>query len=186
MVKDNYHHGNLRQVLIETGLEYISKFGFESLSLRKLAETAGVSCAAPYAHFKNKEELLFAIQDYVTDQFMNNLTEAALNCTNKSRLLVELGISYVLFFYKNPLYYVFLFNRRCPDLEVYGPFLFFRQCVIDTLGKGVDEEQLKYSIIALWSMVHGLAGLASINGVIDPDNITEEIEKIITSIDIRR
>ena len=55
MKKDTYHHGNLRVELIEKGLEYIDQYGVETLSMRKLADTVGVSSAAPYAHFKNKE-----------------------------------------------------------------------------------------------------------------------------------
>lgn len=186
MAKNNYHHGNLKNELIEMGLEYIDKNGVESLSLRKLAETAGVSCAAPYAHFKNKEDFLTAIQDYITERFMDVLTGAAEFCNDKSRLLIVLGISYVRFFYENPLYYSFLFNKRCPDLELYSPFLFFRECVTTTIGKGLDEEQLKHTVIALWSMVHGLAGLITYEGVADPKRIPEEIEQIITSVEIRR
>jgi len=186
MAKNNYHHGNLKNELIEMGLEYIDKNGVESLSLRKLAETAGVSCAAPYAHFKNKEDFLTAIQDYITERFMDVLTGAAEFCNDKSRLLIVLGISYVRFFYENPLYYSFLFNKRCPDFELYSPFLFFRECVTTTIGKGLDEEQLKHTVIALWSMVHGLAGLITYEGVADPKRIPEEIEQIITSVEIRR
>ena len=55
MKSDTYHHGNLKEELIEKGLEYIDKYGSESLSMRKLAESAGVSPGAPYAHFKNKD-----------------------------------------------------------------------------------------------------------------------------------
>ena len=55
-----------------------------------------------------------------------------------------------------------------------------------TLGKDLDEDKLRYSVIALWSMVHGLAGLITVEGLIDPDHIPEEIEKIITTVDIRR
>lgn len=186
MPKNTYHHGNLKNELIEKGLEYIDKNGVESLSLRKLADAAGVSCAAPYAHFKNKEDLLAAIQEYITQQFMDNLTKAASDCKDGSRLLIDLGISYVRFFYENPLYYNFLFNGRCPELESYAPFLFFRDCVKKTFGNGLGGDQLRYSIIALWSMVHGLAGLITVNGVIDPDHIHEEIENIITSMEIRR
>ena len=186
MAKNSYHHGNLKNELIEKGLEYIDRNGVESLSMRKLAESAGVSCAAPYSHFKNKQDFLKAIQDYITERFMDVLTAAAEYCRDRSRLLTELGISYVRFFYKNPLYYSFLFNRNFPDLETYSPFLFFRECVIMTLGKDLDEDKLRYGVIALWSMVHGLAGLITVEGLIDPEHIPEEIEKILTTVDIRR
>ena len=52
------HHGNLKHDLIEAGIEIIAKEGEKSLSLRKVAASCNVSQAAPYAHFKNKEELI--------------------------------------------------------------------------------------------------------------------------------
>ena len=59
-----YHHGNLRKELIEKGIKMINDTGEEKLSLRKLAVECGVSNAAPYTHFKNKDELLKAIYIY--------------------------------------------------------------------------------------------------------------------------
>jgi AcrR family transcriptional regulator len=56
-----YHHGNLRQALVETGLLLIREQGLDALSLREAARKAGVSEAAPYRHFSNKESLLAAI-----------------------------------------------------------------------------------------------------------------------------
>jgi AcrR family transcriptional regulator len=57
----DYHHGNLRQALIATGLDMIREQGLPSLSLREVARKIGVSEAAPYRHFPNKESLLAAI-----------------------------------------------------------------------------------------------------------------------------
>ena len=46
MNSDKYHHGNLKEELIEKGLEYIDKYGTENLSMRKLADSVGVSRCA--------------------------------------------------------------------------------------------------------------------------------------------
>ena len=56
-MSDKYHHGDIRNALIEEGRKMINSGGEESLSMRKLAEKCGVTMAAPYAHFKNKEEM---------------------------------------------------------------------------------------------------------------------------------
>ena len=69
MKLDKYHHGNLKEELIEKGLEYIDKYGMEALSMRKLADSIGVSPAAPYAHFKNKEAFLSEVRNYITERF---------------------------------------------------------------------------------------------------------------------
>lgn len=55
---DKYHHGNLKKELIEEGIKLMNEVGESGLSLRKIAIRCGVSNAAPYAHFKSKEELL--------------------------------------------------------------------------------------------------------------------------------
>ncbi len=59
--KDRYHHGSLRKTLMDAALDSLEKDGLQGLSLRKLAESAGVSKTAPYRHFKDKKELLINI-----------------------------------------------------------------------------------------------------------------------------
>jgi AcrR family transcriptional regulator len=59
--KDSYHHGDLKNALIEAGLQIISREGIDDLSIRSVAKKIGVSHAAPYRHFKNKEDLIVAI-----------------------------------------------------------------------------------------------------------------------------
>jgi AcrR family transcriptional regulator len=59
----SYHHGDLKKALVETGLLVIKEQGSNALSLREAARKAGVSEAAPYRHFANKESLLAAIAE---------------------------------------------------------------------------------------------------------------------------
>jgi AcrR family transcriptional regulator len=63
MEKQTYHHGDLHQSLIKAAKEILRTSGLNSLSIRKLAEKTNVSRAAPYHHFKNKNELLCAIAE---------------------------------------------------------------------------------------------------------------------------
>lgn len=60
-VAAQYHHGNLRETLIQGALKFLEKNPLENLSLKTIAARAGVSQAAPYRHFKNRNELLAAI-----------------------------------------------------------------------------------------------------------------------------
>lgn len=58
-----YHHGDLRNVLLRAGSRLLEKKGLEGLSLRELAKEAGVSHAAPYRHFADKDQLLAALAE---------------------------------------------------------------------------------------------------------------------------
>jgi AcrR family transcriptional regulator len=60
-VKKPYHHGALREALLSQALRDLESLGLEGISLRGLAETAGVSKTAPYRHFADKRELLVTL-----------------------------------------------------------------------------------------------------------------------------
>src|SRR5882724_2288864 len=61
--KPTYHHGDLKNALIEAALAHIAREGARALSLREVARGAGVSHTASYRHFRNKESLLAAIAE---------------------------------------------------------------------------------------------------------------------------
>lgn len=58
MENKTYHHGDLKRALIETGIKPVHEEGEKNFSLRRIAAEYGVSSAAPYAHFKNKDTRL--------------------------------------------------------------------------------------------------------------------------------
>src|SRR6185436_10216828 len=60
---DAYQHGDLRHALIQAGLKLLGEGGLPALSLRAAAQLAGVSHAAPYRHFKDKDALVAAIAE---------------------------------------------------------------------------------------------------------------------------
>ena len=185
MKTDTYHHGNLKEELIEKGLEYIDRYGTESLSMRKLAETAGVSPAAPYAHFKNKEAFLTAIRDYITGKFHATLQETVDRCGDSDTVLSELGKNYVRFFYANPLYYQFLFARDDIGVDTYPPFQLFKGCaekVIAGVSAETPAEAVRAKVIALWSLVHGLSSVVTIKGAVDTNHLEEEVGRILGAI----
>ena len=184
MEEKSYHHGNLKNELIEKGLEYIDRYGVESLSMRKLAKAVGVSSAAPYAHFQNKEAFLIAVWEYITDQFYNRLEETNHTCSDKDRILIDLGKCYVLFFYENPLYYHFLFTRTDIELSKYKPFILFEDIATNYLNEHINigRDTIRSRILALWSMVHGLAQLVTVKGVVDKEHLGDEVEKILSSV----
>ena len=184
-----YHHGDLRKTLIETGIEFINKYGEEKLSLREIAAECGVSNAAPYAHFKGKDDFINAMQSYVMESFMETLGKCADECRDDTQMLSELGVCYVMYFYHNPLYFDFLFSRKNIRIRLSDenndnpPFEFFRKTAERVLGKtGMPEKDIRYKTLAMWSLVHGLSSISAMPEI--DVNWVSEIREIINSVDI--
>ncbi len=192
MEKKAYHHGDLRRSLIETGIELISQEGEEKLSLRKAAMKCGVSNAAPYAHFKNKDEFIGAMQQHVMDLFTASLEETAKEYENSPELLLMLGKTYVMFFYQNPLYYDFLFSRKNIKIQLSlnnssenenQTLEILKKAAIQTFGKvNMPEKMIQDKIIAMWALVQGLSNIVTMPNVEYDDNWEQRIEEIIKSI----
>lgn len=187
-----YHHGDLRRALIEKGIEIIHEGGEAKLSLRKAAEQCGVSNAAPYAHFKSKDELLLAMQNYVMEQFAQSLKEAVEKCDDKSLALLRLGTAYVKFFYQNPQYYSFLFSRKNIEIDLslhknkaknIPPLEILRATTkIVFEQSNFSEEMIENKVISMWALVHGLSAIVIMPNVEYGDDWETRIEKIIKSM----
>lgn len=176
-MKDNYHHGDLRNALINSGIKLINEEGEANLSLRKVASLCDVSHSAPYAHFKDKEELIEAIKESVTNSFMEELNKAIESSKSAEEAILNMGRSYVTFFIKNPDYFKFLFSNQniTAHLKVdkeykndYPPFVLLKEEYLKYLEeKNIDRtnDEKEIDIIKIWSTVHGLASLACMPNV---------------------
>ena len=188
---DSYHHGNLRQALIDAGIRIINENGEENLSLRKVAAACSVSHAAPYAHFKDKDELIDAIKDNVTEKFMEKLVEAVEGKPTADAAIIEMGRAYVTFFSRNPDYYIFLFGKQNITAHLkmnkefkgdYPPFLLLRRMYLlhleeNGLVKTVEEQEIE--LIKIWSIVHGMASIACMKGVKSSINWNDIDERLL-------
>ncbi|MDT8719732.1 TetR/AcrR family transcriptional regulator [Clostridium sp. 19966] len=185
-----YHHGDLRNSLIEAGIELINTEGEKQFSLRKVSKLCGVSQAAPYSHFKDKEDLLRAMQEHVTNKFVKSLEEVTHLYPNKNdeRAICEMGIRYVMFFINNPQYFHFLFSQPCMEINIsigeneidsYPPFEILKRTVFNVFKEsGMSKEKMEEKIISLWATVHGLASIATMKGV----NYNKDWETTIKNI----
>ena len=75
--KRAYHHGNLRAALVEAALHAIAEHGPDGFTLRDVARRAGVSPAAPYRHFQDKDGLFAAVVAECADRLGQMVTAAA-------------------------------------------------------------------------------------------------------------
>lgn len=187
MKEKPYHHGNLRNQLIETGIKVINEDGLKGFSLRKVAMKCGVSHTAPYSHFKDIDGFISAIGEHITERFMDKLHAAIRGREDSPDAILYLGKAYIDFFSENPEYFQFLFyhsgltiNLDHETSEDYPPFALFRAtaCKLFRL-RNIPEESFSQRLTRLWSVVHGIAALLTNGGICYSGNWSEVFAGII-------
>ena len=165
-----YHHGDLRQSLIDSSLALIEeKQNAKTLSMREVARRAGVSNAAPYRHFADKEALLAAVAEKGFRILASYLREGVNSLPGEPlQQLQTSGMAYVKFAIAHPSYYRVMFSAfqpgdaKSPELTEAGldAFGVLTEIVVDGQAAGQvksgDPRQLAW---VAWSLVHGLAML---------------------------
>lgn len=111
MVKRGYHHGNLRQALIDAALDLIAEKGPQGFTMAEAAKLADVSAAAPYRHFTGRDDLIVEIARQGFDLFAD-LLEFAYRDGQPSPLAAfeAVGHAYLAFARKHPGHYVAMFE----------------------------------------------------------------------------
>lgn len=164
-----YHHGYLRNALIQAGLELLSEGGAHELDLRKVARRAGVSHAAPYRHFAGKQALIAAINEegfhMLADRIRSTLREVP---DEPVEQLVGVALAYVRFAQENPWLMREMFSGITIERETFGSlykasksvYLLYTEVIRrgQESGKIVDGEPSALAGV-LWSVLHGLATL---------------------------
>jgi AcrR family transcriptional regulator len=162
--KRSYHHGNLRQALVEAGLQLLESSGSAQLSLREVARTVGVSPTAVYRHFPEKEALLSAL---AADGFRRLAEEQGTAFTTGSTPMDgfnAMGRVYVRFALRNPAIFRLMFGgfiaeRRDRELTDAENRLWegLSRAVASLLPADSDGEARHVTALRAWSLVHGLS-----------------------------
>ena len=109
--KDGYHHGDLRAGLVEAARALVEANGPERLSLSDACRAAGVSTAAPYRHFPDKDALLFAVAQGGMDRQAAAMREAASHHSLGSvEAITAIGRAYVDFALREPGLFKLMFS----------------------------------------------------------------------------
>jgi len=164
-----YHHGDLREALIQAALELIAEKGPVGFTVAEAARSAGVSPAAPYRHFRDRDELIadVARRGYVRfeaelDRAWNNGQPDPLTAFNR------VGKAYLAFARSEPAYYSAMFEaglplHAYPDLVEAGEraFAVLRRSA-ETLAARLPAAQRPPGLMMglhVWSLSHGVASL---------------------------
>ena len=164
-----YHHGNLKQALLEASLDLLRTSGPGGFTLREVARRAGVSHNAPYRHFRGKEDLLAALAAEGFDRLTAAMTRAAEPASGALERFRLSGRGYVEFALKYPQHFAVMFDfpskfdqypqARAAGEGAFGTLVgYVEACQAEHLLPPGDARP--FALLA-WSMVHGVAKLAA-------------------------
>jgi len=164
-----YHHGNLKEALIRAALELIAKKGPAGFTFAEAARFAGVSPAAPYRHFRDRDELLADVARRGFEAFANALEKAWNGGAPEPFAAFErLGKAYLEFARAEPAYYSAMFEAGVPhdispELAAAGDraFAVIRTASEMLIARVPLPRRPPALMVALhvWSLSHGIASL---------------------------
>lgn len=164
-----YHHGNLRQALIKAALELISEKGPGGFTFAEAARAAGVSPAAPYRHFRDRDALIADVAKEGFALFTQSLSKAWDDGRPDPRTAFDrVGRAYLAFARREPAYFSAMFESGLsfaafPEVRAEGDkaFSVLRQAcetLIATLPAAKRPPALMMAL-HIWSLSHGIAAL---------------------------
>ena len=182
--RETYHHGSLREELVEASVRLIETEGIGAVSLRRVAREAGVSPGAPYHHFADRAALLSAIAARGFDLLTQDLLDAVDTSPGASRTddVVRVAAAYVAFARRQPGHFQVMFRPELSQPEKHPAVQEAGDAALKVLTDLVDRLGVadpQAVGITLWALGHGLASL-TLDGLLalkaqawdtDPDDL---------------
>ncbi len=169
MPRKPYHHGHLREVLLQAAIRLIGEVGPAGFTLREVARRAGVSHNAPYRHFPDRESLLAAVAAQGFRELTLAMREASKQESGALEKLKRAGLAYIEFALRRPEHFAVMFDSPVTKDKTQGSAEAGEEAfgTLVTLVKGAQDEgrlaageTLQLALLA-WTMVHGIAKLAT-------------------------
>src|SRR4051794_19561362 len=115
----NYHHGNLREALIDAAIQLVEEGGLEKVSVREVAKRAGVSPGAPFRHFSSKTALMTAVAEQAMSRFRLEITKAVDDVATDDPIerFAAVGVAYLRWAIRNPTHFQIISTRSLIDWD---------------------------------------------------------------------
>lgn len=164
--RQGYHHGDLRAALLDAGLRLLRERNVDDLGLRELAREVGVSAAAIYRHFPDKNALMAALAVEGLERLAKAQRQAARSAGGGKAGFLASGMAYVRFAVDNPALFRLVFSaaQQGDPLEaqldsVSAALRDLRQDIEALMPEGSPAAERKAAALHAWALVHGLAQL---------------------------
>lgn len=176
-----YHHGNLRQALVDAALAAEAEVGIGGLTLREVARRVGVSHAAAYRHFSGKDALVRAVADQGFARLNDVLIAVPVEHWQPLARFHMLATEYVRFAFRERSHFRLMFALQPgdvagaePDERMAAVRAHFTAAVKNGIKAGLLREGSAERMGAVaWAQVHGIATLALAGGLTDATETTE-------------
>lgn len=183
--KPAYHHGDLRRHVMDEAIAMMRAEGMDALSLRKLAERVGVSPAALYHHFSDKQALLCAIGEEGITLFSDLLREGMEGDMGLEARFQRFVTLYIRFALENPEIYELLFGRvtwkgegeasEAFRVKARASFRGYAEVVTSLQAQGLFSPTLNSLRLSqiIWGTLHGLCRMYNDGLAFRPDDVEE-------------
>ncbi|MFE3025841.1 TetR/AcrR family transcriptional regulator [Nocardia tengchongensis] len=180
-----YHHGDLPTALLRAAVELLEENGAAELSLRAAARRAGVSTAAPYRHFADRDALLSAVAAVGYRDLAARLA-AAHPAPVTAEDLATIAIAYVQFALERPGLFRVMFAEPCDPTspERVAATEAIHEYVKNIVQQAFPVADPESMAIAVWSLVHGLAFL-HMDGKLDAisaDDVADRVRRAVYAV----
>jgi AcrR family transcriptional regulator len=159
-----YHHGDLRDALVQAALAEVELGGPEAINISALAKKLGVSQPAPYKHFADRETLLAAVTVEALHQFTATVREAIARPSKRSKLSRFAHATLDFGLHRNGLYRLMFASRvmACmpKDSELHGAAMETFGLLVETLEAPAVGYLRERSALKIWAALHGVVMLA--------------------------
>lgn len=166
--RSNYHHGDLKQAIIDAACEILRSHSADSLSLRAIARDLGVLQTAPYRHFDCKTSLFAAVAIYGFELLTEELQKTNDAHPGTREGLLEVGLTYIDWALRHPEKYQMFHDSNLVDFDDFPELLSRAGGCFEILLKLIRQGMAEGIIVGntaeqhaaiLWAGIHGVASL---------------------------
>ena len=185
-----YHHGGLREALVRATRQLIEEKGIDHFSVSDACRLAGVSTAAPYKHFKSKEDMVeAAVVDAMERHHAGLVDDIAKTPKGSIERIVAMGANYIGFAVREPAMFKLRFSHNEPEdtpISLAGEqvYLAVQEEVRAALGEPSLNDKVLERSFMLWSFVHGLSYLSMMPNHMDKSG-NPPLEPLLENIAMR-
>jgi len=166
----SYHHGNLKEALVEAARRFIAERGLSGFTLVDAAKLVGVTPAALYRHFRGREALVAEVAYRGFSHLAERLARALRGPGTPIERFTRMGEAYLAFAQQEPGYYAAMFAPKGgdetngapppgPDAPAGSPFTLLVNALMATFPDGFGPVDPRFVALEVWALSHGIATL---------------------------